>query len=803
MIKNYIKIAWRNILKNKIIFGVNIIGLAIGIASCIMIALFVIDELSYDRFNKNVDQIARVVLKANINGETMNEAVVMAPVAETFKKDLPEVIDATRIRNLYSPQITSGNRTFRDSKFAYVDPNFFSVFTLNIINGNTKNPLDKPNTIVITETQAIKYFGKDDPIGKTLKLVNNEREYVVTAVMEEVPRNSHFHFDMFASSLGYELAEETSWTSSNFYTYLLIKEDTNLKKLEQKIPKLLETYMGPQINSEIGVSYEEFIKDNEIGLFLQPLKDIYLKSNFISTTDLERGSDIKYIYIFGSVAIFMLLLACINFINLSTASASKRVKEVGVRKVLGSGKKQLIIQFLAEAIIATFIAMLIAFFLILIFLPLFNSISGKELNLTYLLNAKTGIILFCLSIFIGCIAGTYPAFFLSSFKPINILKNSFSFGKNKRTRSGLVVFQFIISAGLVLSTLVVFEQMKFMQEKDLGYDKEQLLVLRNSYLLDGNNNSILKEELLNDPMITNVTQSAYVPAGVSDVSMSGIFLGETYQRRMFTYDIDENYIPTMGMELISGRNFSKHFGDENNNTIINEEAAKLLGFGDNAIGKQFLRDTNNGKQKLTVVGVVKNFNFKSLHQKIDPLIMLNNVYGGLIVSVKGRNMTEVINKANTLWLGFNEKEDFSYTILDDSYNQQYVSEKKMGTILSVFSGLTIFVACLGLFGLITYTAQQRTKEIGIRKVLGSSVTQIIKLLSKDFIKLVFISFLIAFPIVYYLMSKWLQDFAYRISFSLWYVVLAAALTIVVALITIVSKSFFAAITNPVNSLRSE
>ena len=778
MLKNYFKIAWRNLIKNRIMFGINIIGLAIGITSCIMIALFVIDELSYDRFNKKADQIVRVVLKANVNGETINEAVVMAPVAETFKKDLPEVLDATRMTNLYNPEIKSGSKIYRDSKFAYVDPNFFTIFTLNIINGNTKNPLDQPNTIVITESQVLKYFGNDNPIGKQLRLENYNREYTVTAIIEDVPKNSHFHFDMFASTVGYQAANNTSWVNSDFFTYLLVKDNTDIRVLEQKIPQLLERYMGPQIKEAIGVSYLEFLKDNKIGLFLQPLKDIYLKSNFINSTILEQGSDIKYIYIFSLVALFMLALACINFMNLSTASASKRAKEVGIRKVLGSGKKQLIIQFLAEAIIAAFLAMITAIVLTLVFLPLFNTVSGKEIDLVYFLNAKGIVVLLCITLIIGFSAGSYPAFFLSSFKPVNVLKSKiFGFGKTKNLRSGLVVFQFVISTGLILSTLIVFQQMKFMQEKDLGYDKEQLLVLRNSYLLNGNNNSILKEQLVNDPMVSNVTQSAYVPTGTTDITMSGIFLGETYQRRMFTYNVDENYIPTMGMELISGRNFSKRFGDESNNVIINEEAAKLLGFGYNAIEKQFLRDTNNGKQKLTVVGVVKNFNFKSLHRKVDPLIMLNNVYGGLIVRVKGKNMAEVINKANTLWLGFNEGEDFSYTILDDSYNQQYFKEQKMGAILSIFAGLTIFIACLGLFGLVTYAAQQRTKEIGIRKVLGSSATQIISLLSVDFVKLILVSFLLGFPIAYYLMSQWLQDFAYRISFSLWYVFFSSNLNI--------------------------
>jgi putative ABC transport system permease protein len=804
MIKNYFKIAWRNIVKNKVMFGINIAGLALGIGSCIIISLFVIDELNYDRFNAKAENIARVVLKANINGETINEAVVMAPVAQTFKNDLPEVLDATRLTNLYNPEISYRNTTFRDSKFAYVDPNFFSVFTLPIIEGNKINPLEEPNTIVISTKEAKKYFGEQSAIGKTLRLDNYDRQYTVTAIMEEVPRNSHFHFDLFASTEGYEAAKGTSWVNSDFFTYLLLKDDTDLKVLESKLPALIEKYMGPQIvDSQLGMSFADFTKNNKIGLFLQPLTDIHLKSDFINTSVLEQGGDIKYIYIFSAIALFMLLIACINFMNLSTASASKRAKEVGIRKVLGSNKQQLVVQFLAESIIATLLAMGIALVLVFVFLPVFNTISGKELDINYFLSPMAFFTLVVITLSVGFFAGGYPAFFLASFSPIKALKSKFSgFGKSKGIRSGLVVFQFVISAGLILSTLVVYQQMEFMQQQDLGYNKDQLLVLRNSYLLK-ENNSALKTILLKDPSVLNVTESAYVPAGPSDTSMSGIFLGETYVRRMFNYDVDEQYIPTLGMELVSGRNFSKDFGDEGNNAIINEEAVKILGFGEDALGKQFQRDTNDGMQTLTVIGVVKNFNFKSLHKRIDPLIMLHNPYGGLIVRAKVEDMSGLIDRVNTLWLTYSTKEDFSYTILDDSYNQQYLMEQKMGTMLSIFAIITILVACLGLFGLVTYTAEQRTKEIGIRKVLGSSVTQIVGLLTKDFIKLIAISFLIAFPLGFYLMNKWLQDFAYRIDISVWSMILSAMIIITVALLTISFKSIGAANANPINSLKTE
>ena len=803
MIKNYFKIGWRSILKNKGIFVINIAGLAIGIASCLLILLFVVDELSYDKFHENADEIVRVVFKAKVNGEEMKEAVVMAPVAEALKNEFPEVVDATRISSIGTPKLVYNNTSFRDSRFAYVDPNFFKIFSLPVLKGNDINPLGEPNSIVITEQEAKKYFGNEDPIGKVLTLEGDNQQFKVTAVIEEVPQNSHFHFDIFASTEGYLPAQNTSWMNSEFHTYLLLKIGTAPGNLEAKLPAVVEKYMGPQMKGEMGMTFSEFKKDNEIGLFLQPLKNIHLKSDFIASTQLEQGGDIQYIYIFSAVALFMLLIACINFTNLATAAASKRAKEVGIRKVLGSNKNQLIYQFLAESFIATVISMVLALTLFALALPVFNDLAGKELPLNYLLQPSTLLMLVWLMIVIGFFAGGYPAFFLSSFKPIAALKNKFSSsGESKNIRSGLVVLQFVISAGLILATLIVNKQMEYIQNKDLGYEKDQMLVLRESYLL-GNKQETFKNMIINDHRVEHVTQSAFVPAGPSDNSMSGVFLQQEFKRRMFVYNIDEQYLPTMGMELVAGRNFSKEYGSDSTNVIINERAAKILGFKQDPLGKTFMRDTHDGGDKLTVIGVVKDFHFKSLHQNIDPLIMLNNPYGGLIVRAKTANISGLIKDLNSTWNSFDAQEPFTYSILDESYKETYRTEQKMGSILSIFAFLTIFVACLGLFGLVTYTAEQRFKEIGIRKVLGSSIPQIVGLLSKDFLKLVLISFLIAFPLCFYLMNKWLQEFAYRIEVDWPVFALAAIITFVIAFLTIAYKSIKAATVNPVKSLRTE
>ncbi len=799
MFKNNLKIAWRNILKNKGIFSINIVGLALGIASCLIIMLFVVDELSYDRYNEKADEIVNVVFRAKVNGEEIKEGAVMAPVGQTLKQEFPEVLDATRIRNLGIPKIVVANQSYREDRFAYVDANFFNVFTLPIIDGDARNPLQEPNTAVITKAKAQKYFGATDAIGNVFYLEGQEQPFRVTGIIEEVPQNSHFHFDIFASLEGLEEAKSTSWFGGDFFTYLLLKKGSDYKDLESKLAALPEKYMGPKMQEVMGMSFDDFTKENKLGFRIFPLTDIHLYSDNSSYSQLEQGGDIKYVYIFSAVALFMLLIACINFMNLSTATAAKRAKEVGIRKVLGSNKNQLLYQFLSESFIATLMAMVFAAIMVVVSLPFYNELSGKELQLDFLWQPTVLVSLVLLTFLISLLAGGYPAFFLSSFKPISALKNKFLGGNNnKGVRSGLVVFQFVVSAGLILATLVVNQQMQYIQNKDIGYDRDQLLVLREAYLL-GNDRDAFKNELLKNPKVASITNSASIPAGSTDNYMSQVYIDGEFARRMPVYNIDENYLQTMGMELVKGRNFSKEFGTDSTNVIINQTAAKALGFGNDALGKI----VTDGGGEHTVIGVIKDFHFKSLHQTIDPLFLFYRPFGGLIIKAKSADMSGLIADANTLWNNFNTDETFGYTLLDESYRQTYATEQKMGTLLNVFALLTIFVACLGLFGLVTFTAEQRFKEIGIRKVLGSSVPQIMTLLSKDFLKLVFISFFIAFPIGYYLMDTWLESFAYRIQIQWWLFALAALATLAIAFGTIGWKSFRAATMNPINALKDE
>ena len=805
MIKNYFKIALRSLSRNKTFTAINVFGLALGIATCLLILLYVQNELSYDNFNVKGDRIVRVVFRGSVQGEKMKEAHVMPPTAQALKSDYPEVQEATRFRNAGYPRITYGNKTLKENAFAYADSNFFQVFSLPIIKGDPKTALLQPNTVVVSETFALKYFGKEDPIGKVLVLKDWNNSFKVTAVMRDMPVNSHFHFNIFASMASLPESRQNSWMTSEYYTYLVLPAGYDYKKLEAKLPQVVEKYMGPQLEKAMGMNMSQFRqKGNELGLFLQPLKDIHLHSDL--NLEMEPVGDIRYIYIFSAIALFMLMIACINFMNLSTASASKRSREVGIRKVLGSLRLQLVKQFLVESLVLTIIALLIALGMVYWVLPFFNQFSGKHLQLNLFTNPWMLPVLLLLVLVTGFIAGSYPAFFLSSFRPVLVLKGKLSSGmKSAGLRSGLVVFQFFISIVLIVGTTVVYKQLAFIQNEKLGYDKEQVLVVEESWWL-GKNQDAYKQNLLRDPRVVSVSGSGYLPAGFS-YNNNFILYPENKTNELvktLRYDVDYSYIQTLGIRIKDGRNFSKDFGTDSTGIILNEEAAKAFGWGKNAIGHLLTHHDNDGKKyTLHVIGVVRNFHFKSFHETISPLVMiLSPNFDNIIVKTKTKDIAGLLATMKKDWERQAEM-PFMYSFLDERVNNTYQAEKKMGTILGIFAGITIFVACLGLFGLATFTAEQRTKEIGIRKVLGASVSAIVSLLSRDFLKLVLIAFVLATPIAWYMMNKWLQDFAYRTNISWWVFALSALLAIVITLMTVSFRAIRAAIANPVDSLRSE
>ncbi|MDO6434857.1 ABC transporter permease [Flavitalea sp. BT771] len=806
MFKNYFKIALRSLRRNKAFTAINIAGLALGIASCLLIVLYVQHQLSYDRYNKKADRIVRVVLKGKMQVGELKESHVMPPVAAAFKKDFPEIEEATRIRAYGTPRITYKDKTFKEDEIAFVDSNFFRVFTVPLIKGDPNTALANPNTLVISKAVAKRYFGDEDPIGKVLQFKDNKAAATVTGLFDEIPANSHFHFGLLISMSSFPEAKDPSWITSNYYTYLVLPEHYDYKKLEAKLPAEFDKYVGPQMEKAMHLTIQQFKKNgNSIGLYLQPLTDIHLHSDF--TGDMEPHGDIRYVYIYSAVALFMLLIACINFMNLSTASASKRAKEVGVRKVMGSVKGQLVRQFLVESLLLTVVALAIALALVSMALPFFNDLTGQHLGLHLTSNPwiLPGLILF--GLITGLLAGSYPAFFLSSFNPITVLKGKLTTGKKTAgLRSGLVVFQFFISISLMVGAMVVYRQLSYIRHKDLGYSKDQVLIVHEAWWLR-NNTEAFRQQLLRDPRVISVSASGFLPAGPSyDNNFFAYSDGNSSQMiKNIRYDVDDNYIPTLGMSMADGRNFSKEYASDSNAVIVNESAVSAFGWKGSVLGHTITHSENDGaKTTYHVIGVVKNFHFRSLHEQITPLVMTRGEdWNNLIIKTRTKDIAGLLTTLRRRWSEMTTESAFSYSFLDQRFDNTYKSDRNIGLILGIFAGLTIFIACLGLFGLATFTAAQRTKEIGIRKVLGADISGLVTLLSKEFLKLVGVSFLIAAPFTWWVMNRWLQDFAYRSPISWWIFPAAAILALLVALVTISSQAIKTALTNPVNSLRAE
>jgi putative ABC transport system permease protein len=688
-----------------------------------------------------------------------------------------------------------------------VDSNFFRVFTIRLLQGDAATALVQPNTIVITKAVARKYFGGEDALGKTIVFKEDLAPMKVTGIIDEVPENSHFHFSLFASMSGLREANDPTWMSSNFFTYLVLPKNYDYRKLEAKLPGEVDRYVGPQLQKALGVSLGDFRKaGNSFNFLLQPLTDIHLHSNL--TGELAANGDIQYVYIFSVVAVFMLLIACINFMNLSTAGASKRAREVGIRKVMGSVKGQLVGQFLAESLLLTAFSMALALVLVYMALPLFNQLTGQSLSihwgaLPWLIPALVGF-----GLFTGVLAGSYPAFFLSSFNPVDVLKGRLTSGKGGgRLRSGLVVFQFFISISLIVGTIVVYRQLSYIRHQRLGYDRDQVVVIQEAYWL-GKNIDAYRQQLLSDPRVADVSRSGYLPAGPTN---GGNYLvnpdgnGSQMVKTVCYDDVDVRYIPTMGMQLAAGRNFSREFGTDSSAVIINETAARVLGWGRNALGHTLAHTENDGTRKVyRVIGVVKDFHFRSFHELITPLLMELGVdYNNIIVRTKTKDYAGLLADMKKRWVEAGAEAPFSYSFLNIRFDDTMKAEENMGRILGIFAGLTILVACLGLFGLATFTAEQRTKEIGIRKVLGADTRTIVALLSTDFLRLVGLAFLIAAPVAWLVMNRWLQDFAYPVGIAWWIFASAAGLTLLITLLTIGIRAVRAAVANPVDSLRME
>jgi putative ABC transport system permease protein len=804
MFKNYLKIALRNLIRHKGYSFINITGLAIGMACTMLILLWVQNELGFDSHHEKASQIYRVVI--DFGKEGIRGAYTSPPLAAALKKDFPEVKQVARLspwpRNLL---IGFEGKTFLEKNLKYADGSIFDVFTIPFIRGNPKTALKKPNTIVITEKMANKYFGRQNPLGKSISINHPKDLYEVTGVVENYPKNSHFYFDF----IGHRDWKGESWGSHCLFTYIVLPEHYKYKKLEAKFPEFVIRNMGSHIKKEYGVSIQKFLKDekNVYKLHLQPLSDIHLNASIIDNAP-TKGS-YSNIYIFSLIAFFILFIACINFINLSTARSSTRTKEVGLRKVLGSDRKMLIRQFLSEAVLLSFISTLLALLIVELILPYYNQLIGRTLTVSFSGQPIFLLILFAAPFFIGLMAGFYPAFYLSSFRPITVLRNMLRPGsKRSSLRTALVVFQFTITIIIFLSTFIIFKQSRFVQNANLGFDQEQILVIHRASALE-NNLKTFKRELLSYPEISCVSYTDSLPGRHFDPNghrLEGRPPSEEYT--IYTMYGDPDFARLLDLKVVQGRFFSENItSDSTSAVVINEAAARKLGL-ENPVGKRFIKEFGNAKKGefVTIIGVLKDFHFHSLHHEIMPMIIRNiaSDWGNYIsVKLSAGNINQSIKKIEKKWKTFSKGQPFVFSFLDEDFNHLYNAEIKTGKILGLFFALSIFISCLGLFGLSAFMAEQRTKEIGIRKVLGASIPGVIFLLTRDYSKWVILGNLIAWPISWFAMNKWLQNFAFRITIEWWFFILAGVLGLFISIVTVSFQSIKAATANPVEALRYE
>ncbi|MCF8432318.1 MAG: ABC transporter permease [Melioribacteraceae bacterium] len=804
MLKNYIKIALRNLAKNKLYSVLNIIGLSIGMVCTILLLLYVQDELVYDKHHPFAERTYRVAADINMMGQRYELAVAPAPLGKTFVTEFPEVVKFARFRSHGRQVINFGENNFKEMNAIFADNSVLEIFSIDLLMGDEKTALANPNTIIFSEKTAKKYFGDKNPIGEVIK-IDNQYDYKVTGVFKEIPANTHFNFDVILSMESLEESREMIWLSNNFNTYIVLDKNADPAELEAKFPSFIKKYFSAQIEQVIGVPFDQLDPEKiSAKFYLQPLTSIHLYSDL--QVELDANGDIQYVYIFSIIAAFILIIAAINFVNISTARSAKRAKEVGIRKVLGSVKKELIGQFLTESLLTTVFAFVITLGALALVVPWFNELTGKELVINLFENPFLLILGMGMVITVGLLAGSYPAFILSSFTPVQVLSGKVKNAtKNGNFRSGLVVFQFTIAIIMIISTIVVYNQLNFIQTKKLGFDKNHVVILNDAFLL-GDNIKVMKNEMLKYPEVVNATISGYLPVP-SDYNNSAIFLPGKQNEIVSVqqWRVDYDYISTMKIKIKKGRYFSKEFGNEEDKLIINEATARQFGFIE-PLGKKIVRyvDKEGETKTYTIIGVVEDFHFESLRKSISPLIMfLEDSFGKISFRVEASDMPAFINKLRAKWNQLAPVQPFNYAFMDEAFNNVYFAEQRIGDVFAIFAGLAIFTGCLGLFSLSAFTAEEKTKEIGIRKVLGSTTSKIVFMLSYEFFKLIAISFVIATPIAFYVMHGWLQDYQYRSDLSVGIFVFAGLVVFSIAMITVSYHALKAANINLVKSLKYE
>jgi putative ABC transport system permease protein len=810
MFKNHLKTAWRNLMKYKFISFINLFGLTIGLTCCLLILTYILNELSYDRYNKDADQVYRVTRTFyNGNGEqTLKLSTVAPPFGYYMPTDFPEIQKMTRLLNIGATPFRYKDKLINQPDVYFADENLFDLFTVKILKGNPKTALADPFSVMMTEETAKKYFGNEDPINKVLR-ASNQYDVKVTGVYKAFPSNAHLHPDILVSfntlkdSAVYGAENlRTNWGNNSFFTYIKLPENYDIKNMEAGFPAFLDKHMAGQYN---GVKPS---KANSLGL--QKLTDIHLYSH--TDYEAEPNGDITRVYIFSAIALFILLIACINYMNLSTARSALRAKEIGIRKVAGARKKELVFQFLSESVIITWTAILFAFALLVALLPWLNRLSAQDLSINILMKWQVLVPLFLAPFIVGGISGLYPALFMSSFQPVETLKGLFKAGGSSISfRKVLVVAQFAISIILIIATIVVFQQLRYIQNAPLGYDKEHIITLPYYGQLNNQYESF-RNTLMRNSNIKDVGLSSRIPTGrlLDDMGASAPGSDSMVPVKAEIRYVATNYdfIPTYGISMVAGRNFSRDYGTDTSNFVINESAVKVIGWKspEQAVGKDFKYGFITGH----IIGVMKDFHFESLHQEIKPIIFImpasagnNSFYNNISIKISGQNISSSLTTINDAWQRYLPDLPYQYTFLDEKFSKLYEAEQRQGTIFTVFACIAIFIACLGLFGLSAFAISQRVKEIGVRKVLGANVTSIVTLISKDFLKLVLIAALIAFPVAWYAMHQWLQAFAYRVGIHWWVFVITAVAALVIALLTISFQAIKAAVANPVKSLRTE
>lgn len=804
MLKNYFIIAIRNILKRKLFTSINILGMTAGITACLLIALYVIDEFSYDRFHANADRIYQVGLHKKIGTQDERSASTCPPLAEAMMSEIPEVESILRLRSGGKPVIRYEEKVFIEDNVFFTESNFFDFFSFKLISGNTKTALKEPNTVVLTEKTARKLFGDENPLEKLIIIDDGAEKiaYQVTGVAADCPGNSHFKFNILLSAGQDDYFKYNAWLNSGVFTYFLLRENTSSTEVEKKLENLVSKYVAPELKNFLGNNQDQVRNaDGVYRYYATKITDIHLKST--SEDDIETGGSTLYMVAFGGIGIFILAIACINFMNMSTAQSAGRAKEVGLRKTLGSLRSQMIWQFLAESMLYSLVAVALAGVLCYLLLPAFKILSGKELSMMNLLDVKFILIVGLMLLIVGFLAGSYPAFYLTSFRPVEVLKGKVTAGlKSKGIRSTLVVFQFAISIFLIIVTSVVYTQIKFMQEQQMGIDKQNVVLIEDMYRL-GNNQEAFRNTVAQQTGVlkTSFTAVKFPGTYISTVMRSS--LSQT-EHVVASYWADFDSQDLLKFEMKEGRYFSKDFRSDSSAVVINEAAAKQFGF-DKPEGQEILNSPNAYVfVRFHVIGIMRDFNFDSYRDKVQPLAVFLDRGPSPILMVRYEgNAKTLIESTSKLWKQFASTEPFAYSFMDENFDTLYRSEERIGQVLSVFSGLAILIACLGLFALAAFTAEQRTKEIGIRKVMGASVRSLSLTLTKEFIVLVFIAIVPAAAIGWWVSSQWLSEFAYRVEINPFIFVVAGASAIAIAWVTVGYQSIKAARANPVDSLRHE